>query len=52
MTKRWHLAEGKVRSVRLPNSVDALVVARAKKRNMTISGFLVWVIRHEVERKR
>ncbi len=52
MTRRWHLAEGKVRSVRLSDSVDAIVQARAKKRNMTVSSFLRWVVEHEVLRKR
>jgi predicted HicB family RNase H-like nuclease len=52
MTRRWHLAEGKVVGVRLPDSVHAIVLARAKKRNMSVSSFMRWVVEHEVLRKR
>lgn len=48
MTTRWHLAKGKVRGVRLPDSVDAIVQARARRLDMTVSTYLRWLIEYAI----
>ena len=52
MANRWHLAEGRVVGVRLPDGIYAMLKARADKRGMTLSGYARLVIEREVARKR
>lgn len=52
MTKRWHLAEGKVVGVRLPDSVYANLKRRADKKGITVSAYARKIVENEVARKR
>ncbi len=50
MTRRWHLARGKVIGVRLPDSVYAIVRQQAEKHDMTVSSYTRLLIQQQMER--
>ncbi len=50
MTRRWHLARGKVIGVRLPDSVYAIIREQAEKHEMTVSSYTRLLIQQQMER--